>query len=101
MNLPASEVIAKRVFSHLYIYLDIVFLVALIAILILKKRYLTVLFGLFGGILYMIVDYGIFHLATHSRHIEGGSMFWVLLWMSMSYGITNFVLIWTWIAKDK
>lgn len=101
MNLLASEVIAKRVFSHLYIYLDIVFLVALLAVLIFKKRYLTVLFGLFGGILYMIVDYGIFHLATHSRHIEGGNLFWVLLWMSMSYGITNFVLIWTWIAKDK
>lgn len=101
MNLLASEIIARRVFSHLYIYLDIVFLVALLAVLILKKRYLTVIFGLFGGILYMIVDYGIFHLATHSRHIEGGNLFWVLLWMSMSYGITNFVLIWTWIAKDK
>lgn len=101
MNFIASEVIAKRVFSHLYIYLDIVFLVALLALLIVKKRYMTVIFGVFGGILYMIVDYGIFHLATHSRHIEGGDMFWVLLWMSMSYGITNFVLIWTWIAKDK
>ncbi|MCM1546526.1 MAG: hypothetical protein NC033_05765 [Clostridiales bacterium] len=101
MNLLASEVIARRVFSHLYIYLDIVFLVALLAMLIIKKRYLTVVFGLFGGVLYMIVDYGIFHLAMHSRHIEGGNLFWVLLWMSMSYGITNFVLIWTWIAKDR
>lgn len=101
MNLLAAEVVAKRVFSHLYIYLDIVFLVALIALLVIKKRYLTVLFGLFGGILYMIVDYGIFHLAMHSRHIEGGNLFWVLLWMSLSYGITNFVLIWVWIGKDK
>ncbi len=101
MNLLATEVIAKRVFSYLYIYLDLIFLAALLAILVFKKRYLTVLFGLFGGILYMIVDYGIFHLATHSRHIEGGDMFWVLLWMSMSYGITNFVLMWTWMSKDK
>lgn len=101
MNLLASEVIARRVFSHLYIYLDIVFLAALIGILVWKKRYLTVLFGLFGGVLYMLVDYGIFHLAMHSRHIEGGNLFAVLLWMSLSYGITNFVLIWTWIAKDK
>lgn len=101
MNLLATDVVAKRVFSHLYIYLDIVFLVALLGILIWKKRYLTVLFGVFGGILYMIVDYGIFHLAMHSRHIEGGNLFAVLLWMSLSYGITNFVLIWTWIAKDK
>ena len=101
MNLLASEVIARRVFSHLYIYLDIVFLVALIALLIVKKRYLTVIFGVFGGILYMIVDYGIFHLAMHSRHIQGGNLFLVLLWMSMSYGITNFVLIWTWMSKDR
>ncbi|MCM1438441.1 MAG: hypothetical protein NC131_04435 [Roseburia sp.] len=101
MNLLASEIIAKRVFSHLYIYLDIVFLAALIVVLIVKKRYLTLIFGLFGGVLYMIVDYGIFHLAMHSRHIEGGNLFWVLLWMSLSYGITNFVLIWTWISKDK
>ena len=101
MNLLASQVIARRVFSQIYIYLDIIFLIALLTLLIIKKRYMTVIFGLFGGILYMVVDYGIFHLATHSRHIEGGDMFWVLLWMSMSYGITNFVLIWTWIAKDK
>lgn len=101
MNLLAAEVVARRVFSQLYIYLDIVFLAALLGILIWKKRYLTVLFALFGGVLYMVVDYGIFHLATHSRHIEGGNLFWVLLWMSLSYGITNFTLIWTWIAKDK
>jgi hypothetical protein len=28
-------------------------------------------------------------------------MFWVLLWMSLSYGITNFAWIWLWISKDK
>ncbi len=100
-NLFAAQVVAKRVFSQLYIYLDIVFLVALLFLLFFKKRYLTLLFGLFGGILYMIVDYGIFHLATGSRHIIGGDMFWVLLWMSLSYGITNFVLIWTWMGKDR
>ena len=97
----ATEIIAQRVFNSLYIYLDIVFLAALCGLLIFKKKYLTLLWGLAGGVLYMIVDYGIFHLATHSRSIEGGSMFWVLLWMSMSYGITNFVWIWLWYAKDK
>ena len=66
-----------------------------------KKRHLTLLFGLAGGVLYMLVDYGIFHLLTGSRHIEGGDLFWVLLWMSMSYGITNFVLLWVWMGKDR
>ena len=99
--LLANEVIAQRVFNPLYIYLDIVFLVALCGLLIAKKKYLTLLFGIAGGILYMIVDYGIFHLWTHSRSIEGGDMFWVLLWMSMSYGVTNFVWIWLWFSKDR
>lgn len=96
-----NEIIAQRVFTPLYIYLDIVFLVVFCVLLALKKRYLTLLFALFGGILYMIVDYGIFHLALHTRSIENGDLFWVLLWMSMSYGITNFAWIWLWISKDK
>ncbi len=95
------EIIAQRVFNTLYIYLDIVFLIGFCALLIIKKRYLTFLFAIAGGVLYMIVDYGIFHLAMHSRSIEGGDLFWVLLWMSMSYGITNFAWIWLWMSKDK
>lgn len=99
--LAGTEIIAQRVFSPAYIYLDTAFLVALCALLFVRKKYLTLLFGLAGGVLYMIVDYGIFHLALHSRSIEGGDMFWVLLWMSMSYGLTNFVWIWLWFSKDK
>jgi hypothetical protein len=95
------EIIAQRVFSPVYIWLDIAFLVAFCVLLIVKKRYLTLGFALFGGVLYMVVDYGIFHLALHTRSITNGNLFWVLLWMSMSYGITNFAWIWLWIAKDK
>ncbi|MDE6274439.1 MAG: hypothetical protein K2L87_05265 [Clostridiales bacterium] len=102
-NLAAAstEIVAQRVFNPLYIYLDIVFLVFFCGLLIFRKKYLTLLFALAGGVLYMIVDYGIFHLALGTRSIEGGSLFWVLLWMSMSYGITNFAWIWLWMAKDK
>lgn len=96
-----GEIIARRVFNPTYIILDTIFLVFFLALLLIRKRFATVLFSLFGGILYMIVDFGIFHLALHTRSIEGGSMFWVLLWMSMSYGITNFALIWTWLKKDE
>jgi hypothetical protein len=95
------EIVAQRVFSPVYIWLDIVFLAVFCALLILKKKYLTCIFALFGGVLYMIVDYGIFNLALHTRTIENGNMFWVLLWMSLSYGITNFAWIWLWISKDK
>ncbi len=99
--LSAGEVVAQRVFNPLYIYLDIVFLAFFCGLLIFRKKYLTVIFALAGGVLYMIVDYGIFHLALGTRSIEGGNLFWVLLWMSMSYGITNFAWIWLWYSKDK
>lgn len=101
LSLLSAEIVAQRVFSPLYIVLDTVFLVFLVASLIYRKRYATTLFALFGGILYMIVDYGIFHLALGTRSIENGDLFLVLLWMSMSYGMTNFALIWIWLNKDE
>ncbi|NLI94932.1 MAG: hypothetical protein GX350_03875 [Erysipelotrichaceae bacterium] len=97
-----GEIIAKREFSPLYIYLDIGFLLLLAGLLIYKKKYLTVIIGLIMGVTYMVVDYGMFHLIHNSRSIsEGHSLFWVLLWMSMSYGFTNFVWIWLWLSKDE
>lgn len=96
------EIIARRQFAPLYIYLDIAFLALLGAVLILKRKYMTFLVGIVFGIVYMLVDYGIFHLICHARTItEGYSLFWVLLWMSVSYGFTNFVWIWLWLSKDK
>ncbi len=63
---------------------------------------MTVIVGLISGVVYMAVDYGIFHLLTHSRTISDGcSMLWVLLWMSVNYGFTNFAWIWLWISRDK
>ena len=97
-----TNLIARRQFAPAYIWLDIAFLVVFATLLLLNKKYMTVAVGLAAGVLYMIVDYGIFHLLTHSRSIYNGySLFWVLLWMSMSYGFTNFAWIWLWIQKDK
>ena len=95
------EIVAQRQFNALYIWLDVCFLVFFCALLFFNRRYMTLLFALAGGVLYMIVDYGIFHLLLGTRSIEGGNLFWVLLWMSMSYGITNFAWIWLWFSKDK
>ena len=102
------EVVAQRVFEPFYMWLDISFLVLFIGLLLYKKKYTTIIVGVLAGILYQIVDFGIFHLATGSRHLlmngaEGteSQLFWVLMWMSMSYGFTNFAWIWLWISKDK
>lgn len=105
------DVIAQREFGIAYIILDSIFILALLALLFFTKRRLTLLWAAIGGVLYFIVDYGIFHLMAGSRHIgfindgvftEGGEgmMFGVLMWMSLSYGITNFAWIWLCLKKD-
>lgn len=97
-----EDIIARRQFDPLYIWLDTAFLLVFAALLLYKKKYMTVLVGIVFGFVYFAVDYGIFHLVFHAREIsEGYSLFWVLMWMSMSYGFTNFVWIWLWISKDK
>lgn len=97
-----TEIIARRQFAPLYIWLDTAFLLVFAVLLLWKKKYRTVLVGFVMGIVYMLVDYGIFHLLLHTRSIsEGHSLFWVLLWMSMSYGFTNFTWIWLWLSKDE
>ena len=93
------ELIARRQFVPAYIALDTVFLLVLAGLLLWKKRCMAALVGGIMGVVYFIVDYGVFHLICHSRSIEGGSLFWTLLWMSMSYGFTNFA--WIWLALDK
>lgn len=93
------ELIARRQFVPAYIALDTVFLLVLAGLLLWKKRRMAALVGGIMGVVYFIVDYGVFHLICHSRSIEGSSLFWTLLWMSMSYGFTNFA--WIWLALDK
>ena len=103
-----TQITPTRNLNLLYIILDSIFLVILLGLLVYKKRYLTTLFGLFGGIIYTIVDFCGFYLLAHSRviYINGEiastlNTFWILLWMSMSYGFTNFVFIWLCLSKDK
>ncbi len=97
-----SEIIARRVFDPLYIYLDLIFLLVFICLLLRRKKYVVVTVGLVMGVIYMLVDYGIFHLWLGTRAISPGhSLFWVLLWMSVSYGFTNFAWIWLWLDRDE
>ena len=71
-----TEIIARRQFTPLYIWLDIAFLVVFLILLLWQKKYMTVMVGCIMGIVYMLVDYGIFHLLLHARSIsEGNSLF--------------------------
>lgn len=107
-NEATSNINPTRNFNLLYIILDSLFIVVLLTLFILKKRYLTLIFALIGGVLYFIVDYGYFYLISESRviSIDGNVVgnletALVLLWMSLSYGITNFAFIWLCLSKDK
>lgn len=94
------EVIAARTMNGLYIWLDVLFLLFLLGVLLFTRRYQAAVAGLLGGILYFIVDYGGFYLLLHTRTVTGADPFWFLLWLSMSYGFTNFVWIWLWLDRD-
>ncbi|MFO7611918.1 MAG: hypothetical protein R6W99_05445 [Clostridia bacterium] len=95
------EVIASRDFNQLYIYLDILFLAGLASLLFYARKYMTLIFGLFGGVVYFLVDYGIFYLLLGTRAVHGADPVVFLLWLSMSYGFTNFVWIWLFLNRDK
>ena len=56
----ASEVIAARTMHSLHIWLDLAFLVALIALLVGARRYRPLVAGLIGAVVYFAADYGIF-----------------------------------------
>ena len=104
-----------RNFSLAYIILDSLFIVGFVTLLFLNKKRITALWSLAGGILYFIVDFGIFYAVLNSRAIysyafsspdntallDATGTGLVLLWMSLSYGITNFAFIWLWLSKDK
>lgn len=96
-----GDLIASRTLNELYIYLDIAFLIILGAFLWFSKRRVAFFFGLAGGLLYFAVDYGIFYWALHTRTVTGANTELFLLWLSMSYGFTNFVWIWLMLDRDK
>ena len=95
------NIVPSRVFSGLYILLDCVFLLILGALLFFSKRKRAFLFGLFGGFLYFLVDYGIFYLALGARVVNGAPTAPFLFWLSMSYGFTNFAWIYLMLDKDQ
>lgn len=95
-----AEVIAARSMNLLYILIDIVFLCIFTGILIYTKRFQALVAGFLGGILYFVVDYGIFYLLLGTRTVQGANPAIFLLWLSMSYGITNFAWIWLWLDRD-
>lgn len=102
-----EQITPTRNFNLLYVILDSIFIIILLGLLIYQKKYVTLVWAIFGGILYYIVDYGYFYWLSNSRSVLVNGVAseintaLVLLWMSLSYGITNFTFIWLCLKKDK
>jgi len=94
------DIVAARSLNSLYIYLDIVFLLLFTGLLIWRRRYQALLAGLAGCIIYFAADYGIFYSIMHTRQVSGADPMWFLLWLSISYGLTNFAWIWLLLNRD-
>lgn len=95
------DYIVARELNGLYILLDIGFLLLLSFLVVYLKKYRAFLFGIAGAIIYFIVDYGIFYLWLQTRSVSGANPMLFLLWLSISYGFTNFLWIWLFLDKDK
>jgi hypothetical protein len=95
------EYVIARQLNLLYILCDIAFLAFLGTLLWIFKRRRAFWFGLIGGVAYFAVDYGIFYLALGTRVVAGADPLWFLLWLSASYGFTNFAWIWLWLDRDE
>jgi len=95
------DIVAARTLNTLYIYLDIVWLIVYGLILLWQKKYIAIISGLIGAMLYFAVDYGIFYCILKTRVVNGADPFWFLLWLSTSYGFTNFAWIWLLLDRDS
>ncbi len=91
----------ERTLNLLYIILDIGFLSLLGFLLLKMKKRMAFIFGIAGALLYFLVDYGGFYLLLGTRKIVGANPFLFELWLSTSYGFTNFVWIWLFLNKEK
>jgi len=94
-------VIAARTFTLLYVWLDLGWLAIFLGALVLFRKYQALVVGFLAGLLYFIVDYGVFFRVLGTRVVTGADTFWLLLWMSFSYGITNFAWMWLLFEEKK
>ena len=94
------DIIPSRVFAPLYIVFDCLCLLALAVLLFLSRRQRALICGLIAGFVYFLVDYGVFYLALGARVVHGAPTGPFLLWLSMSYGFTNFAWIYLMLSRD-
>ena len=94
------DFVVARTFNSLYIGLDIVWLLMYAGLLLYFRKQQAIVVGLVMGLVYFLIDYGVFFQLLKTRRVDGADPFWFLLWLSMSYGFTNFTWIWLLLDRD-
>jgi hypothetical protein len=94
------DFIVARTFTSLYVILDVAWLLVYAGILLYFKKRVAVVVGLAMGVVYFLVDFGVFYQLLGTRQVTGADPFWFLLWLSISYGFTNFAWIWLLLDRD-
>jgi len=83
--------IVTRTFGLDFIWFDIVFLCIWIFLLIRKKYYSPLKWGLAGWLIYLMIDYLLWYRIMGSRHYEGPlNPFLFFLWFCFSPGFVQF-----------
>jgi len=96
-----TDLPVMRDFNSLYILVDLIWLATYVSLLAAFKRRTALAVGAAAGVVFFVVDYGVFHLALGTREVNGAHPFWFLLWLSMSYGITTFAWMWLLLDRDR
>ena len=81
-----SDYLVARSFNVLYIWIDVILLLAFLCILARTRRRAALVVGLLGGLLYFIVDYGFFYRMLGTRSVVGMGVLPLEFWLSFSYG---------------
>ena len=76
-----NNYLVARSFNVLYIWIDTILLLAFVCILMRLRRWAALVVGLLGGVLYFIVDYGLFYVLLGTRTVIGMSILPLEFWL--------------------
>jgi hypothetical protein len=86
-----ADALVARTFGMDFIYFDLIFIAIWLYLLIKKKYWVPIFWGLLGWVAYIIADYVIWYLLTHTRHYSGPlNPFVFFMWFCFSPGFVQF-----------
>lgn len=86
-----ANALVARTFGMDFIYFDLIFILIWIFFLIKKKYWIPIIWGLLGWFSYIIADYVIWYILTHTRYYSGPlDPLLFFMWFCFSPGFVQF-----------